>query len=142
MCGDHPLLGGSQRALIQNRQASISQQLDGTQLSILTLLMNAEATFIQSTRMQRFLKTFKPCQVGIHWIALAEFFQMNTHLPGFRSFSTYFASFCIDQISHQQHNIRVSSPERYNLPCKGFGLSRHQLLLTLMLLVANLANAR
>ena len=60
---------------------------------------NAEATFVQSTRMQR----FKPCHVGIHWIALTEYSQMSTHLLGFRSFFRVFASFCIDRFSHPQH---------------------------------------
>ena len=29
-------------------------------------------------------KTSKPCHVGTHWKALTEYFQMSTHLPGFR----------------------------------------------------------
>ena len=38
-------------------------------------LSNAIAKFVQGTRMQRFFrKSSKPCQVGIHWVALAEFF--------------------------------------------------------------------
>ena len=37
-------------------------------------LFNAEATFVQSARTQRFKKkSSKPCHVGIHWIALAEY---------------------------------------------------------------------
>ena len=32
---------------------------------------------------------------------------MSTHLPGFRSFSSFFASFCIGQISLQQHKGEV-----------------------------------
>ena len=48
-------------------------------------------------------KTSKPCHVGTHWKALAEYFHMSTHLPGFRSFFRFFASFYIGQISHQQH---------------------------------------
>ena len=48
-----------------------------------------------------FQKPSKPCHVGIHWKALAEDFHMSTHLPGFRSFFRFFASFCIGQISHQ-----------------------------------------
>ena len=31
-----------------------------------------------------FLKPLKPCHVGIHWKALAEKFQMSTHLQGFQ----------------------------------------------------------
>ena len=64
---------------------------------------NAEATFIQSTRTQIFLKAIEPCRVGIHWNALTEYFHMSTHLPGFRSLFRAFASYCIDQISQQQH---------------------------------------
>ena len=50
-----------------------------------------------------FWKTCKQCHVGIHWIALAEYFQMSTHMQGFQSFSGFLASFCIGQISHQLH---------------------------------------
>ena len=65
---------------------------------------NAKATFVQSTRTQIFFENhLKPCHVGIHWIALAKYSQMSTHIPGFRSFFRFFASFCIGQISHQQH---------------------------------------
>ena len=45
----------------------------------------------------------KPCHVGIHWIALTEYSQMSTHIPGFRSFFSFFGSFCIGIISPQQH---------------------------------------
>ena len=38
---------------------------------------NANSTFVQSTRMQRFLETSKPCHVGIHRIALAECSQIR-----------------------------------------------------------------
>ena len=50
-----------------------------------------------------FWKSSKPCHVGTHWKALAEYSQMSTHLLGFRWFFSFFASFCISQISHQQH---------------------------------------
>ena len=50
-----------------------------------------------------FCKTSKPCHAGIHSKALAEYSQINTHVPGFQSFFRFFASFCIGQISHQQH---------------------------------------
>ena len=48
-----------------------------------------------------FGKPFKPCRVGIHWLAIAECSQMSTHVPGFQSFFRFFASFCIGQICHQ-----------------------------------------
>ena len=47
-----------------------------------------------------FPKTSKPCHVGIHWIALAEYSQMSTHVPGFQSFFKIFASFCIGKIGY------------------------------------------
>ena len=49
-----------------------------------------------------FEKSSKPCHVGIHWIALVEYSQMSTHIPGFQSLSRFFTSFCIGQISPQQ----------------------------------------
>ena len=33
----------------------------------------------------------EPSCVGIHWIALAEYSQMSTHVPGFQSFFRVFA---------------------------------------------------
>ena len=34
-------------------------------------------------------KPSKPCHVGMHWKALAEFSQMSTHVPGFQSISRF-----------------------------------------------------
>ena len=51
---------------------------------------NAVATFVQ---------TSKPCHNGIHWIALAEYYQMSTLVPGFQAFFRALASFSIGQIS-------------------------------------------
>ena len=45
----------------------------------------------------------------MHWIALVEYSQMSTHLPGFQWFLRFFASFGIDQISHQQHKVKAGS---------------------------------
>ena len=42
---------------------------------------NAVATFVLSTRMQRFFKPSKPCHVGTHRKGLAEHSQMSTHFP-------------------------------------------------------------
>ena len=44
-----------------------------------------------------FWKTSKPCHVGIHWIALTEYSQMSTHVPGFQSFHSFFVSLWIGQ---------------------------------------------
>ena len=40
-----------------------------------------------------FWKSSKPCHVGIHLKALAEYFQMSIHLPGFQSFSRFLRNF-------------------------------------------------
>ena len=41
--------------------------------------------------------------IGINCIALAEYSQMSTNVPGFQSFFRFLASFRNDQIGHQQH---------------------------------------
>ena len=43
-----------------------------------------------------FCKPSKPCNFGIHWIALAEYFLMS-------HFSISFSSFCIGKIRQHQH---------------------------------------
>ena len=50
-------------------------------------------------RKYYFWKPSEPCDVGTHWTALAEYSLMSTHMSGL------FASFCIGQISHQQHKV-------------------------------------
>ena len=60
---------------------------------------NAEATFIQSTRTQIL-------HLGIHWIALAEYSQMSTHMPGFRSFSGFLSNFVLARLATS--SIRVN----------------------------------
>ena len=48
---------------------------------------SAKTIFSKSKTMQRFFWTpSKPCHVGIHWIAIAEYSQMSTHMPWFQSF--------------------------------------------------------
>ena len=57
-------------------------------------LSNAQATFVQYTRMQSPVMS-KLCHVDIHWKALIEYSQVSTHVPGFQSFFRFFASFSI-----------------------------------------------
>ena len=60
---------------------------------------NTEATFDQSTRTQRILKTpIKPCYIGIHYIDLAECSQMSTHVPGLQSFSMFLHRFVLAKL--------------------------------------------
>ena len=42
-----------------------------------------------------FWKPSEPCHVGVHWIALAEYSQMSTHLPGFQSFQGFLHPFVL-----------------------------------------------
>ena len=51
----------------------------------------------------------KICHVGIHWIALGEYSQ-STHVSGFHTFLSFFASFCNGQIGHQQHKGKLTCP--------------------------------
>ena len=48
-----------------------------------------------------FWKPSKPGHVGINWIALTEYAQMSTYVPGFHHFLVFCVLFCIGQISHQ-----------------------------------------
>ena len=47
---------------------------------------NAEATFVRTTRNQRFLKNIHTLSCWYSWKALAECPQMSTHMPGFQAF--------------------------------------------------------
>ena len=69
-------------------------------ISVLTLPM-LRLLLSNAHGRKDFWKPSKTCHVGIHWKAPADNSSMSTHLPGFQSFSAFFASFCIDQISHQ-----------------------------------------
>ena len=64
---------------------------------------NAEATLSKEQESKVFWKPSKACLVGIQFIALAEYFQMSTHVPGFQSIFRFFTSYFIDKISHQQN---------------------------------------
>ena len=69
---------------------------------------NAETNFVQTQECKDFCQPAKPYLVGIHWIALAEYSQMSTYLPGFLLIFRFFASLCNGQISHQQHGLRIT----------------------------------
>ena len=73
--------------------SKLSFFFQGAELHFQKLLnpSNAEATFVQSTRMQISSKTSKPCHICIHWKALAEHFHKSTHLLAFHPFIRFFA---------------------------------------------------
>ena len=64
---------------------SISSSYDKLSLNRLTLLM-LRLLWSNAQEHRFFLKSFIPCHVGIHLKALAEHYQMSSHLPGFQSF--------------------------------------------------------
>ena len=66
---------------------------------------NAEALSSKLQGYKNFRKLAKPCHVGIHWIALAEYFQMSTHMPGFQSFSGFLHLFVLAKLATS--SIRV-----------------------------------
>ena len=64
---------------------------------------------VLSSKAQR--KSSKPCYVGIHWRALAEYFQMSTHMPWFQSFKRFFGIRVKVGWGHQitHHNIPIGT---------------------------------
>ena len=53
---------------------------------------NAKATFVRSAHKDAKIveNHVKPCDVGIHWKAFAEYSQVSIHVPGFTSFFSGF----------------------------------------------------
>ena len=131
VCGehvDHPGRGTAQAAQHEDRtetaethgdhadqQVQVQQQQQGAQdvrgelvsthsclETSLTLPMLGQISSDSQGRKD-FLKPYKPCHVGIHQKAPTKNSQMSTHVPGFQSLFRIFASFCIGQISRQQH---------------------------------------
>ena len=84
--------------------------------SILQLLLNPsnpKATFVQITRIQRFLKTFQPCHVGIHWKALAECSQMSTYVPGFQvTFQVFSHQFLLTKLATSSIRVNLKASQR------------------------------
>ena len=50
-------------------------------------------------KCKKLWKPSKPCHVGIHWKAPAEYFHMSTHLPGFQSFSNFLHHFVLAKLA-------------------------------------------
>ena len=65
-------------------------------------------------------------------MALTQYSQMSTHVPGFRSFFRFFALFCIGQISHQQKLLSSKVQERkdFRKPSKPCHVGIHSMALT------------
>ena len=70
----------------------------------LTLLMLR----LRSSKSQGHRDFWKPCKLccgAIHWIALTEYFQMSTHLPGFQPFFRFLHHFVMAKLATS--SIRV-----------------------------------
>ena len=76
-----------------------------TSRSIGDNLSNVKATFVQSTRMQRYLWEIK---AQWYWYSSDQYL-----MPGFQSFFSVFASFCNGQISHHQHTGWKAFPQSF-----------------------------
>ena len=57
-----------------------------------------------------FWKSLKPCHVGTHWKALAEYFHTSTHVPGFQRFFRILALFCIGNFASSSVRVNHQLP--------------------------------
>ena len=57
-----------------------------------------------------FWKLSKPCNVGTHWIALDEYSQVSTQLPGFQSFFRFLHHFVLAKLAtcSVRYSLRVT----------------------------------
>ena len=56
-----------------------------------------------------FWKLSKPCHVVIHYIALTEYSQMSTHMPGFRSFVIFLRHFELAKLATSSIRMNPSN---------------------------------
>ena len=89
-----------------------------------------------------FWKASNPCHVGIHWIALAEYSQMSTHMPGFQSFFRFFHNFVAAKSASSSIKVNAHIGQKHNYFKNSWPFNAHSSLtilmksLTLMLQVA------
>ena len=62
------------------REVSASVMANTGFIPYFLVIFSTKASFVQSTRAERFfIKPGKPCHVGIHWSALAEYSQADRY---------------------------------------------------------------
>ena len=66
---------------------------------------NAVATFVQSTGTKVYES--KPCHFGIHWIALAEYSQMSTHMSGIQEMFRYLDHFAVSKLATTSTRVKT-----------------------------------
>ena len=88
-------------------QSNVFQYVSLSRYSILNP-SNAEAISLSKALGCKDLwKPFKPCHVGIHWIALAEYFQMSTHMSGFQYFLGCFHHFVVAKLATRVKHLTI-----------------------------------
>ena len=111
-------------------------------LSMLRLLS------FKSQKRKNLWKPSKPCHVGVHWKALAEYSQMSTHLPGFAKF--FLNHFVLAKLATSSIRVKTLHWAFYEFMCSPSFCHSYYCsmwesqvrLLTLMLLVANSTNTK
>ena len=63
----------------------------------------------KAQRHKDFRKPSEPYHVGTHWIALTEYSQMSTHMPGFESFSGLLHHFVITKLATTSVRVKFAS---------------------------------
>ena len=73
---------------------------------------NADVTFMHKAQWCKdFWKPSKPCHVGIHWIALAEYSLMSTICQGFSNFSSFFPHFYSAKLATSSIRVKMELKE-------------------------------
>ena len=78
-----------------------------TKLLALTLLM-LRLLLSKAQERKHICKPFKPYHVGIHWIALAEYSHMSTHLLVFQSFFRFLHNFDLAKLATSSLRVKYS----------------------------------
>ena len=89
-------------------ERQIAKLAKAGKVRIFSLILTLPMLRLLSSKAQGckdFWKPYKPCHVGIHLIALAEYYQMNTHCQGFCRFSGFLHHFVLAKLATS--SIRV-----------------------------------
>ena len=74
---------------------------------------NAETISSKAQECKILEKPLKPCRLGIHLRALAEYSQMSTHLPGFQYFFFFLHLFVLAKLATSSMRVNLPSPFYY-----------------------------
>ena len=82
-------------------------------LTLLRLLLS------KAQGRKAFRQPFKPCHVGIHWIALAECSQVSNMCQGFNHFSVFLHHFVLAKLATSSIRVNCSIPATFALESNG-----------------------